>query len=347
MKIIVSFVAVCISLFLMGIITGYMILNSKLNYEAPLAFEISKGESFNSALLDVKSQAKGFPLKISKAYIRVMGLSRALKVGQYEIPEKQSALQIIKLMTKGQLIEKQITLQEGLNIFQIAELLQYHDLSSKEEFVAAATDPALVQELLGFQTVSLEGYLFPDTYKLPKSWTAEQYVRTFVTHFMKTWREIESKNTVGLTRHQIVILSSMIEKETGAPFERPMISSVFHNRLQRPMRLQSDPTTIYGVWVKTGEMLRNITKKDLQTPTPYNTYTVNGLPKGPIANPGKAALLAAMNPVESKNYFFVSRNDGTHVFTRTYKEHQQAVKDFQLNPKAREGKSWRDLNKKN
>ena len=129
-------------------------------------------------------------------------------------------------------------------------------------------------------------------------------------------------------------------------FERSMISSVFHNRLKRAMKIQSDPTTLYGILVKTGKMKKNITRKDLRTPTPYNTYTVHGLPLGPIANPGKEALIAAIRPKVSKNLFFVSKNNGTHKFSETYKQHQAAVKKYQLNPKAREGKSWRDLHKK-
>lgn len=345
MKLLVGLFAVALSVAFTGVLSGYLMLNSTLNYQAPLMFEISKGETFNSALQDVAKEVKGFPMKMAKIYIKLRGLSKSLKVGEYEIPANQSALQIIDFMIKGQVIERVVTFQEGLNIFQIADVLQSQGLTTREEFLAAARDQALITELLGFRADSIEGYLFPDTYKLPKSWNAEQYIRAFVNQFKKVWSTVEGQNKTGLTRHQVVILASVVEKETGAPAERPMISSVFHNRLKKPMRLQSDPTTIYGVWVQTGEMLRNITRKDLQTPTPYNTYTVNGLPRGPIANPGRAALIATMNPVESKNYYFVSRNDGTHKFSKTYEEHKEAVRLFQLDPRAREGKSWRDLNK--
>ncbi|MCO5112679.1 MAG: endolytic transglycosylase MltG [Bdellovibrionaceae bacterium] len=347
MKFLVGLVVIALSVVFTGMMSGYLILNSTLNYQAPLIFEISKGETFNSALQDVAKDVKGFPMRMAKIYIKLSGLSKSLKVGEYEIPADQSARQIIEFMTKGQSIERVVTFQEGLNIFQIAEILEQNRLTTKQEFLAAARNPDLIMELLGFRADSIEGYLFPDTYKLPKSWTAEQYIRTFVSHFKKVWASVEIQNKTGMIRHQVVTLASIVEKETGAPFERPMISSVFHNRLKKSMRLQSDPTTIYGVWVQTGEMLRNITRKDLQTSTPYNTYTVNGLPKGPIANPGKAALVATMNPVESQNYFFVSRNDGTHKFSKTYKEHQEAVRQFQLDPRARQGKSWRDLNKNN
>jgi UPF0755 protein len=146
--------------------------------------------------------------------------------------------------------------------------------------------------------------------------------------------------------HDQVTLASVIEKETGAQGERQVISSVFHNRLNKKMKLQSDPTILYGILVETGVLKKNITKSDIHRPTPYNTYTVKALPMGPIANPGREALRAAVNPVESNYLYFVSRNDGTHVFSETYGNHNNAVKKFQLERKNRVGKSWRDLKKK-
>ena len=138
----------------------------------------------------------------------------------------------------------------------------------------------------------------------------------------------------------------MIEKETGAPEERPLISSVFHNRIKKGMKLQSDPTILYGIFDRTGVYPKNIRKKDILEKTRYNTYSVPGLPYGPIANPGLESLKAAVNPVVSDKYYFVSRNDGTHVFSATLKQHNLAVNKFQRNRKARQGKSWRDLKKK-
>ena len=145
-----------------------------------------------------------------------------------------------------------------------------------------------------------------------------------------------------MSRHQVVTLASIVEKETGATSERPLISSIFHNRLRKHMRLQSDPTTIYGMWDR---YAGKIHKSDLSTFSVYNTYTIPALPVGPIANPGKEAIHAALYPAQSDYLFFVSHNDGTHEFTRSYGEHTRAVGKFQLDPKAREGKSWRDLKK--
>jgi UPF0755 protein len=200
---------------------------------------------------------------------------------------------------------------------------------------------------LGFQQnalpPTLEGYLYPDTYFFNKTISPEDMTRQMVRKFFSVWsKEFDTRATqLGMTRHQVVTLASIVEKETGAPNERPMISSVFHNRLKKHMRLQSDPTTIYGIWKR---YKGNIHKRDLLESTPYNTYTVAALPVGPISNPGVEAIRAALHPAESPYLFFVSHNDGTHEFTKTFGEHTAAVKRFQLDPKAREGKSWRDLN---
>lgn len=147
-----------------------------------------------------------------------------------------------------------------------------------------------------------------------------------------------------LSLHQIITLASIVEKETGAKEERPIISAVFHNRLKQKMRLQTDPTIIYGMAIELKYMPENITKEDIRTPTPYNTYTFEGLPPGPIANPSAEAIHAALNPDKNEFLFFVSKNEGHHVFSRTYQEHQKNVQMFQMDPKARAGKSWRDLN---
>ena len=144
---------------------------------------------------------------------------------------------------------------------------------------------------------------------------------------------------MGLTEHELVTLASVIEKETGHAPERKIISSVFHNRLKKKMRLQSDPTTIYGLWENFDG---NLTRSCLQTYTPYNTYKIFGLPKGPIASPGTDAILAALYPAKTKYLFFVSRNDGTHIFSEDYKGHKSAVEKIQKDPVARRGKSWRD-----
>ena len=162
-----------------------------------------------------------------------------------------------------------------------------------------------------------------------------------VKHFFKKWQTL-NLNVSSQKRHDLITLASIIEKETGASFERPTISGVFHNRLKKRMRLQSDPTTIYGIYEKfTG----NLRKKHLLQKTPYNTYKIFGLPLGPISNPGLESLKAAITPKKHNYLYFVSKNDGTHKFSRNYKDHLKAVTAFQKNRAARKGKSWRDLHK--
>jgi len=269
-----------------------------------------------------------------------------VKAGEYKLSPSMSPLQVFRVITSGISVSHSLVIREGENIYEIAAELQQRGLIDGRKFLRLCRDPIFIKSLgfLDFIPDSLEGYLFPDTYFFNRSTSVEELVRTMVKRFFSVWGQSDEIRATQLkmTRHQVVTLASIIEKETGASNERPIISSVFHNRLAKRMRLQSDPTTIYGIWEKYEGNLR---KSDLTAETPYNTYTIRGLPKGPISNPGKEALQAALFPAESEYLFFVSHNDGTHEFTKTFAEHDQAVKAFQIDRKAREGKSWRDLKK--
>jgi UPF0755 protein len=150
-------------------------------------------------------------------------------------------------------------------------------------------------------------------------------------------------NEFHFTPHQVITLASIVEKETGAADERPLVASIFVNRLRKHMRLQTDPTVIYGIWLANGSWDGKIHRSDLDTPNDYNTYQMDGLPPGPIASPGLNAIKSVLNPANSEYLYFVSKNDGTHVFSKDYSTHQKAVQTTQLDPKAREGKSWRNL----
>jgi UPF0755 protein len=255
-----------------------------------------------------------------------------------------SPFALLRVLTSGKSVLHAVHIPEGFDIDQIADELASKNLVAREDFIKLARDPHMAK-LLGVDENSLEGYLYPETYSFTHFTGDRVILKTMVDKFREVYnREIKfAANKTGVSMHQVVTLASMIEKETGAPEERPLISSVFHNRLQFGMKLQSDPTVIYG---KKGDK-KNITHKDLVTPTPYNTYTIKGLPIGPICNPGKDALIAAIEPASTKYLYFVSRNDGTHVFTTSYDQHRAAVVKFQVDPKAREGKSWRMRLQKN
>lgn len=269
-----------------------------------------------------------------------------VKAGEYQVSPGMTAFEIFRVITSGISIQRALTVREGMNMYEIADTLESWRPGSKVAFLTRCKDKAFMKNF-GFQEpfpVSLEGYLYPDTYFLSKTMSLDEVITKMVKRGQPEWtaKEDARARELGLTRHQVMTLASMIEKETGAPQERPMISSVFHNRLKKKMRLQSDPTTIYGIWERyTG----NIRKSDLLHATDFNTYTVAALPIGPISNPGREAIQAALHPAQSEFLYFVSHNDGTHEFTKTFADHSKAVRQFQIDPKARQGKSWRDLKK--
>jgi UPF0755 protein len=308
-------------------------------------FEVTPGASFARVASELEQRGfvtSAFKFKI---YAKLTGKTGQIRVGEYELSKQMSPNQILSKISSGISIQRTFTIPEGQNMYDVAEILSGTGIASKDRFLQLFRDRTLTEKYLQDSIESFEGYLFPETYSYTKYTSAEQILEMMVKRFLNVWGEVESMPH-GMTRHQVVTLASVIEKETGAPGERGLIASVFHNRLKKRMRLQSDPTILYGILVETGVMKKNISKSDITRSTPYNTYTVAALPAGPIANPGKESLMAAMNPLHSDFLFFVSRNDGTHVFTKNYQDHQKAVRAYQLDSRAREGRSWRDLNKK-
>jgi UPF0755 protein len=278
---------------------------------------------------------------------RLLRKWKIIRMGEYLVSSAMSPLEIFALLGSGKSLQHLVTIREGANMYEIAEALEKEGLAERDRVLSLCRDSEFMKAQ-GFEAPlppSLEGYLFPETYSFTRVETPEQMLGAMIRKYRAVWEQMKAKHSarllaLGLSEHQVITLASVIEKETGAHEERPMISSVFHNRLRKKMRLQSDPTTIYGMWERyTG----NIHRQDLLTPTPFNTYTIPALPIGPISNPGFQSIEAALNPVESEYLFFVSQNDGRHVFTKSFGEHTAAVKKFQLDPKAREGKSWRDL----
>lgn len=259
---------------------------------------------------------------------RIKGFDKHLKAGEYLLSASMPPHRILEIMVKGAVNLHKLTVPEGYNIFQIAELVESANFGSKADFIEKASDRGLLSKN-GIEAETFEGYLFPDTYFFPKDVAMEQIISTMVNRFWSVFTSewIERSKSLGFSVHQIVTLASIIEKETGASFERPIISSVFHNRLKKKMRLESDPTVIYGIKNFDG----NLTRKHLATTTPYNTYQIRGLPAGPIANPGRAALEAALYPEKTVFIYFVSKKDSTHHFSTSLKEHNRAVRKYQLN----------------
>jgi len=256
----------------------------------------------------------------------VMGAYRHTKAGEYAISPSMSPAEIIRMLREGEVKKYTVTVPEGYTAREIGRLLEERGLVSGEEFMARVMDRAFAVEL-GVPGPTLEGYLFPDTYRLKKGMSAKEIAGKMVRRFKEVY-EGELRGPArrrGMGMREVVTLASMIEKETSDPAERGLISSVFHNRLKRGIRLQSDPTVIYAMRAFDG----NIRKKDLKTRSPYNTYIHYGLPPGPIANPGLESMRAALKPADTKYLYFVSKNDGTHYFSRSYREHERAVERFQ------------------
>jgi UPF0755 protein len=280
-------------------------------------------------------------------YGRMRGDAGKMKVGEYSFRKNMRPSEVLSILVSGRSIERKITIPEGFNIYEIADSFEESGIAKHQDFLKIVKDPITVKALVGENAISLEGYLYPETYKYTKYTDVKSLVIEMVRNFNQVFDELLKQNpSSGMTKNQIVTLASIVEKETGAGFERPLVASVFYNRMKKNMRLQTDPTIIYGIADLTGKIPDNIHKSDISRPTRFNTYTINGLPPGPICNPGKEALLATLRPANSEYLYFVSYNDGTHKFSKDFKEHNAAVRKFQIDPKAREGKSWRDLKDK-
>lgn len=309
----------------------------------PIVFEVKPGVTFHGVANELQRQGIIKDVTKFRIYARILGQTTRIRAGEYSLNRGMTPREVLRALTDGKSIGYAVTIPEGFNIFEIADMLNERFPGKGTEFFSLVTNPEFVESVIGERYSSLEGYLYPDTYSITKFTKMETLIRTMVSKFKVAYEEAIDGAPIKMSRHEHVTLASVIEKETGAAEERPRISSVFHNRLVKKMRLSSDPTIIYGMWIESRVRPFNIRRQDILRPTPYNTYAVKGIPYGPIANPSKEALRAAVDPEKTEFLFFVSRNDGTHYFSKTDKEHLAAVKQYQIDRKAREGKSWRDL----
>ncbi|HSB07094.1 MAG TPA: endolytic transglycosylase MltG [Thermodesulfobacteriota bacterium] len=264
----------------------------------------------------------------------VLGKKAHLRAGEYEFESGMQPLEVLNTLVRGQGKRHRVTIPEGYTLSQIAQLLEDQKIVERKDFLQKASSPVLITSL-GLSSsmigrgVTLEGYLFPETYQLYKEMDPEEVIKTMVHQFNKVMGPALANRASPhrMSEWETVILASLIEKETPLPEEKPLVSAVFHNRLVQKMPLQSDPTVIYGIRDFNG----NLTKEDLQRPTPYNTYLRTGLPPSPICNPGKDSLLAALNPAPVPYLYFVSKNDGSHHFSSEIEDHNRAVWKFQKN----------------
>lgn len=293
----------------------------------PVPIEIQPGTGLNEVASDLQRAGVVRSALVVKLLARWKQQGGQIQAGNYRFSDPATPGEVLDRLVQGDVEKVSLTIPEGFTLQQIIARTAEKGFGQQQRLSELAHDAAFIDSL-GLKADSLEGYLFPETYLFAPGIDEKALLQMMVAQFrnyadLKLEKEAE---TLGLNLHEWLTLASIIEKETGIVAEMPLISSVFHNRLKRNIPLQTDPTVIYGIKNFDG----NITRKHLKTPTPYNTYLIRGLPPGPIASPGLAALEAAVRPAKSKFLYFVARGDGGHQFSKTLKEHNAAVRKYQL-----------------
>jgi UPF0755 protein len=269
--------------------------------------------------------------KLLYQLIRKQGVAPQLKAGEYEFEGALTPAQVLAKIVAGQVKVYRFTVPEGLRVDEILPILANSELHlDLMKLTAVSEDPVFLRKA-GVPARSIEGFLYPDTYQFTRGFTETSVLQKMVSRALEEYRraDLHRKPGVNLNPLQTFTLASIVEKETAAPQERPRIACVFHNRLRLGMKLQTDPTVLYAMKLLRGQFVKNITSKDLVTDHPYNTYMRTGLPPGPIASPGAEALAASLQPLDCNDLFFVSRNNGSHVFCPDLKCHNAAVDHWQ------------------
>jgi len=268
--------------------------------------------------------------RLFRAALWWTGEGRNLKAGEYRFDRAVTPVDVVGVLVQGDVYTQRITFPEGLTVEEMSKLYETHGFGRAHDFVEAARTVERIRDL-DPEAPDLEGYLFPETYALPRHVPASRLIDAMVNRFRAVYGEdLRARAAAaGMTTRQVVTLASIVEKETGKAEERPVVAAVFRNRLQIGMPLQTDPTIVYAL-AKAHRYDGNIRRDDLSMDSPYNTYKNPGLPPGPIASPGKAALEAAVTPADVPYLYFVSRNDGSHAFAKDLAEHSANVRKFQV-----------------
>lgn len=260
-------------------------------------------------------------------YLKLVRRGDSLKAGIYRFTGTNAPVDVIEKLVEGEVVLRSVTVREGIDRFAIARIFAAEGFGSVESWEKETSNPELIEDLAP-KASSLEGYLFPDTYKLAPGTPVRTIVETMVANFRAQFGDEIAFISTPLDVHETVTLASIVETEARLEAERPLIASVYLNRVERKMLLGADPTVIYALKLE-DRWDGNIRKEDLRLDSPYNTYRYRGLPPGPIANPGLASLRAASDPADSDYLYFVSRNDGSHVFARSLAEHNRNVNEYQ------------------
>lgn len=300
------------------------------NYpDESILIEVSQGMSVEAIGEELEKKGVVQSADLFWLYTRLSGKTRSLKAGEYQFEDPLSTIEVVRKLDMGDIHYHRVTVPEGLDIEETSALFVAAGFASPEEFETATRLVTLIAHVDG-EAENLEGYLFPDTYFLPRGTSASEIVEGMVRRFFDNWTEEFDRRAdeLDMSVRKIVTLASLIEKETALVQERRLVSAVFHNRLKKGIKLACDPTVIYAV-KRIKEFDGVINRSDLDLDSPYNTYLYPGLPPGPIASPGAESISAALNPADSNYLYFVSKNDGSHVFSSTYAEHSRAVRQYQ------------------
>jgi UPF0755 protein len=315
--------------FLLGIFLavglGYYLVSPAEKEAEQQVFVVREGATLKEVAVELERNDLIKNDRFLLIWARLMGYGKDIKAGEYHLSAGMPPVKILSTLRTGAIMTHPVTIPEGFTIDQIGVLLGKKELVDGNEFISLAKDLKTAEDY-GLPGKGLEGYLYPDTYHFGRGLSARSIIDTMIRRFHEVVDPLGNRiEETGMKMEDVVILASIVEKETGRGEERPIIASVFLNRIKKKMRLESDPTVIYGMENFSG----NIRRKDLNRPSPYNTYMLRGLPAGPIANPGLASITAVLYPAQTDYLYFVSKNDGTHYFSKTLAEHNKAVRIYQ------------------
>jgi UPF0755 protein len=298
--------------------------------EEEIFITVSPGASSTSIARALENKGVVEDSELFLAALWYRRATQRLQAGEYRFSEPASIFEVIDRLVRGDVFFLSVTIPEGLTLAETAALFEQKGLGDTRELESVFSETDLIGSL-DSEASDLEGYLFPETYQLPRRPSADDIARALVSRFKSVFNEErrDKAETLELTARELVTLASIVEKETGQADERPLIASVFWNRLRIGMPLQSDPTVIYAL-KREGNYDGNLRRSDLEMESPYNTYRHRGFPPGPIASPGLGSIDAVLNPPDTKYLYFVSKNDGSHHFSNTLREHNNAVRKYQI-----------------
>jgi UPF0755 protein len=316
-------------LFLAVLAAGLAYVSLKTTYQgfyAPVILDFPKGTS-TQAMAEELAQNGVIRYSWQFLLLRVIDPSKKLQAGEYQFARADTPSNILNRIARGDVFFYELVVPEGSNMFDIAASLSRFDFLKASDFLRAARSPSLIHDLAP-AAPTLEGYLFPATYRITRATTVQQLCAMMTGQFRKEWRELQN-TAQNKPVNEIVTLASLVEKETGRPEDRPIVASVYENRLRKGMELDCDPTTIYAALLD-ARYRGTIYRSDLASDNAYNTYRHAGLPPGPIANPGLASLKAALMPAETDYLYFVAKPDGSggHQFSKTIEQHNAAVQQY-------------------